>query len=99
VAAILACARIAERIGARVGQAEGVIQLATNQQPAIGGDRTAAKLEQQTAVEIEPQRLATPFTHRVRHPWSRSISHKILNYNQESSRTHPKSPPYPGNGG
>jgi hypothetical protein len=54
VAAVLARVRIGERTGARVGEAERVIQLAIDQQPAIGGDHTAAKLEHQTAVEIEP---------------------------------------------
>lgn len=37
--------RIGERIGIRVGQAQRIIQLAVGQQPGIGGDRRAAKIE------------------------------------------------------
>ena len=54
VATILAGARISKRIGTRVGQTHRVIQLAVSQQPGIGGDRRAAKLQQQATVEIEP---------------------------------------------
>jgi hypothetical protein len=63
MATVLASARIRQRIGCRVGQAQRVIQLAVRQQPAIGGDRGTAKLQHQTTVEIEPQ----SFTRRVRH--------------------------------
>jgi len=45
VSAILAGARIGERIGSRVGQAQRVIQFAIGQQPGIGGDCGAAKLQ------------------------------------------------------
>jgi hypothetical protein len=55
VATILAGACISEPIGTRVGQADRVIQLTVGQQPSIGRDRGATKLEHQTAVEIEPQ--------------------------------------------
>jgi len=41
--------------GTRVGQAPRVIQLAIRQQPGIGGDRRATKLQQQPTIEIEPQ--------------------------------------------
>ena len=47
-------ARVCQRISTRVGQVERVIQLAVSRQPGIGGDRGAAKLQQQTTVEIEP---------------------------------------------
>jgi hypothetical protein len=67
VATILACARISERVGSCVAQAENVIQLAIGQQPGVGRDRGAAKLEHQPAVKIEPQRTPVPFTRRVRH--------------------------------
>jgi hypothetical protein len=39
----------------------------SGQQPGIGGDRGAAKLEHQPAVKIEPQRAPIRFTRRVRH--------------------------------
>jgi hypothetical protein len=67
VATILAGACIGEHVATRVGQAQRVIQLAVGQQPDIGGDRGAAKLEHQPAVKIEPQRLAARSTRRVRH--------------------------------
>ena len=54
VAAVPARARIGEHVAAGVGQAQRVIQLAIRQQPGIGGDHAAAKLEHQAAVEIEP---------------------------------------------
>jgi len=46
VATVLASARIRQPIGTRVGQAQPVIQLAVSQQPGIGGDRGAPKLQQ-----------------------------------------------------
>ena len=49
----------------RVGQAQRVIQLAIRQQPGIGGDHAATKLEHQTPVEIELQRAPVRFTRRV----------------------------------
>ena len=51
---VLAGARIGERIGRCVGQTHHVIQLTVRQQPGIGGDRRAAKLQQQATVKIEP---------------------------------------------
>ena len=59
--AVLAGSCVGERIGTRLGQPDRIIQL------AIGGDRRAAKLKQQTTVEIEPQRTPIRFTRRVRH--------------------------------
>ena len=67
MATVLAGARVGQRIGTRVGQAQRVIQLAIGQQPGIGGDRGAAKLQHQTTVEIEPQSAPVRFTRRVRH--------------------------------
>ena len=67
MATILAGAAIGELVTGRVGQAQRVIQLAIGQQPGIGGDRSAAKLKHQAAVEIEPQRTPIRFTRRVRH--------------------------------
>src|SRR5260370_23505807 len=45
-----------------VGQAHRIVQLATGQQSTIGGDHRTREPEHQTAVEIEPQRLALRFT-------------------------------------
>jgi hypothetical protein len=55
VATVLAGGRVRQRFGTGVGQAQRVIQLAVSQQPGIGGICGAAKLHQQTPVEIEPQ--------------------------------------------
>jgi hypothetical protein len=67
MAAVLAGARIGEGVGTRVGQSQRVVQLAIGEQPGIGRDRGAAKLEHQAAVEIEPQHTPIRFTRRVRH--------------------------------
>jgi hypothetical protein len=45
MATVLARARIGKHIGTRVSQAQRVIQLALGQQPGIGSDHAAAKLE------------------------------------------------------
>jgi hypothetical protein len=54
MATLLASARVSQLVGIRVGQAQRIIQLAVSQQSGIGGDRRAAKLQQQTRVEIDP---------------------------------------------
>ena len=66
MATVLAGARVRQSIGTCVGQAQRVIQFAISQQPGIGGDRGATKLEHQTPVEIEPQSVPVRFTRRVR---------------------------------
>ena len=48
---------VGQRIGTRLGQPDCIIQLAIGQQSGVGGDRGTAKLQPQTTVEIEPQRL------------------------------------------
>jgi hypothetical protein len=48
--AVLAGARVRQS-GARVAQAQRVIQFAVSQQPGIGGDRGAAKLQQPPPLE------------------------------------------------
>jgi hypothetical protein len=83
VATVLAGARVGQRIGARVGQAQRVIQFAVSQQPGIVGDCGAAKSQQQTTVEIEPQRTPIRFTRRARHCRPISIPRKLLNFNPE----------------
>ena len=67
VPTVLAGARISQPIGTRVGQVERVIQFAVSQQPGIGRDRGAAKLQEQTTVEIQPQSALIRFTRRVPH--------------------------------
>jgi hypothetical protein len=64
---VLARARVRQCFGTSVGQVERVIQLAMSQQSGIGGDRRTAKLQQQTTVEIAPQRAVGRFTRRVPH--------------------------------
>ena len=80
-----------------IGEPDRIIQLAIGQQPGIGGDRGTAKLQQQTTVEIEPQRFAGRFTHRVRHrqpDW-------LLGTDPipQPPQTRSKSPIHPGNAG
>jgi hypothetical protein len=65
--AVLASAFVGQPVSAYVGQAKRVIKLAIGQQSAVGGDHTAAKLQQYTAVKIEPQHTPIRFTRRVRH--------------------------------
>ena len=67
MATVLAGPRIRQPFGTPVSEAKGVLQLAVSQQPAIGGDGGAPKLQQQTTVEIEPQSAPIRFTHRVPH--------------------------------
>jgi hypothetical protein len=78
VATVLAGARVRQSIGTPVGQAQLIIQLAVSQQPGIGGDRGAAKLQQQTATEIRPQSAVVRFTRRVPH-----CPRKLLNFSAE----------------
>src|SRR6516164_6951186 len=86
-------------MGTRVGRPQRVFQLAIGQQPGIGGDRGTAKLQQQMAVEIEPQNAPIRFTRPVPHRHSISISRKLLNVNLEPPSMRSKSRPHPGNAG
>jgi hypothetical protein len=70
---VLASARIGEGIGTCIGEAQRIVQLPTGEQLAIRGDCGAAKLEHQTAVEIEPQRTPIGLHRRVCHLCFRSI--------------------------
>ena len=65
--AVLAGARVGERLARHRGQAERVVEFAIGEQSGIGGDHRAAKLQHQPAVEIEPESLVIRFTRRVRH--------------------------------
>ena len=53
MAAILARARVGERLTRHRGQAERVVEFAIGEQSSIGGHNGATKLQHQTAVEIE----------------------------------------------
>lgn len=67
VAAILPRPRVGETLAGQIRKAERVVKFAIGKQPGIGGDDRTAKLERQSAVEIEPERLAIQFTRWVRH--------------------------------
>ena len=67
MATVLAGARVRQRLGSRVGQVQGIVQVAVGQQPGIGGNRRTAKLHQQTTVEIEPQSTLVRFTRQAHH--------------------------------
>ena len=54
MATILAGAGVSERAACHGAEAEGVVKFAIGQQAGIGRDDGAAKLERQSAVEIEP---------------------------------------------
>ena len=74
VPAVLAGARVGEPLAGQIRKAERVVKFAIGKQPSIGGDDRTAKLKRQSAVEIEPERLAVQFTRRVRHDISFQIS-------------------------
>ena len=59
--------RVGETFAGQIRKAERVVKFAIGKQPGIGGDDRTAKLERQSAVEIEPERLAIQFTRWVRH--------------------------------
>ena len=85
MATVLAGACVRQRSRSRVGQAQRIIHLAVGQQPAVGGDRGAAELQQQTTIEIEPQSALICFTRRVPYfrPIPRLIPRKLMNFNPE----------------
>ena len=60
MAAVLARARIGERIACHHRQAEHVIEFAIRQQSGIRGHHRAAKLED-AAIKIEPESPTVPF--------------------------------------
>jgi hypothetical protein len=55
MATVPARAHISERTARHPAEAEGVVEFAIGQQASIGRDNRTAKLERQTAVEIEPE--------------------------------------------
>ena len=74
VPAVTSGARITDQPRRRIGQPEGVVQFAMQEQTVVGADRGAAERQLDRAVELEPQRAGLSFTRRVhrRHtcpPW------------------------------
>src|SRR6266446_9933298 len=67
MAAVLASARIGEHLTSQRGQPKRIVKFAIGEQPGIGGDHEAAKLEHQAAVKIEPDGIGFRFTRWVRH--------------------------------
>jgi hypothetical protein len=65
--AVLAGADVGEPLAGQIREAERVVEFAVGKQPGIGGDNRTAKLERQSAVEIEPENALARFTRRVRH--------------------------------
>jgi hypothetical protein len=59
VPAILAGPCIREAVASHRGQAEHIVEFPVSKQSGVGGDDRAAKLEHQSAVEIEPENLAS----------------------------------------
>jgi len=47
--------RVSAHLTSQRGQAKRVVKFAIGEQPGIGGDATAAKLQRQAAVKIEPK--------------------------------------------
>ena len=70
MAAVLASARIGERIACNHRKAEHVIEFAIGQQSVIRGHHRAAKLVHDPAVKIEPESPIVRFTRRVHHDQS-----------------------------
>jgi len=62
VAAVLARARIGERLTCHHGQPKSVVEFAIGQQSGIGGDNGPAKLQRQTAVKIQPKSIQSGVT-------------------------------------
>jgi hypothetical protein len=74
MATVLTGAGVREPLATRLRKAERIVKLAIGKQSSIGGDDRTPKLEHQSAIEIEPERLANRFTRRVRHNISFRIS-------------------------
>ena len=72
--AIFARACVGQHLAGQSRQAQRVVEFAIGKQTGIGGHDRTAKLEHQSAVEIEPERPAVRFTRRVRHDISFQIS-------------------------
>ena len=78
MAAVLAGARIGERLARHRAQPECVVEFAIGQQSGIGGDHGAAKLQHQAAVEIEPESTVDSIHPSGSPSPPRSIQDKLL---------------------
>src|SRR5690242_10697125 len=67
MAAVVAGACVGELLARHRAEAEGIVEFAIGQQARIGSDDGAAKLEHQSAVEIEPENAIGRFTRWVLH--------------------------------
>jgi hypothetical protein len=67
MSAILASACVGERITRHRTEAQRVVQFPVCEQACVGGNHRSAKLEHQSAVEIEPESAIIRFTRWVRH--------------------------------
>jgi hypothetical protein len=65
--AVPASACLGEQIACHGTETECPVKFAIGQQSRIGGNYRAAKLEHQSAVEIEPENPVVRITRRVRH--------------------------------
>jgi hypothetical protein len=97
MAAVLASARIGEHLTRQRGQPERIVKFAIGEQPGIGGDHGAAKLEHQAAVKIEPDGIRFRFTRSPSPP--PAIQDKLLCAISESRRPLRKSARHRGNAG
>jgi hypothetical protein len=67
MATVPAGACVSERAACHHAEAESVVEFTVGQQASIGRNDRTAKLERQSAVEIEPKRTINRFTHWVLH--------------------------------
>jgi hypothetical protein len=51
--------------GCALGQPQRIVQLATRQEPGVGGDGSALELQSYSGIEVDPQRVPAAFTHQV----------------------------------
>src|SRR5262249_35851747 len=65
MAAVLASARIGEHLTRQRGQPERIVKFAIGEQPGIGRDHGATKLEHQAAIKIEPDGIRFRFARWV----------------------------------
>src|SRR5260370_23371957 len=77
---VLAGARLGQFMPAARRQSEPVVQFAIGEQSAIRGDHRTVEPAHQAAVEIEHQRLAFRFTHRVRHGRPSDVIYSMESY-------------------
>jgi hypothetical protein len=65
VARVFATARIGEHPGRLSREPEDLVELSVGQEPCVARDARAMELELQPAVELEPERPLSRFTHWI----------------------------------